>query len=59
MIQRHALGEFPAKPHTTFYDENKKLYMEHCLTRDGFDGPFSILYYNVPPKRTRWPSARL
>ena len=49
MIQRHALGEFPAKPHTTFYDENKKLYMEHCLTRDGFDGPFSILYYKVPP----------
>lgn len=49
MIHRMQLGKVPAKPHTTFYDENKKLLMEHCLTREGFEGGFSILYYRTPP----------
>ncbi len=48
MIHRHQLGEVPAKPHTTFY-ENGKLLMEQCVTREGFDGPFSILYFRTPP----------
>ncbi len=49
MIQRHTLGKFPPKPHTTFRNDQGKLYMEHCLTREGFDGPFTILYYKTPP----------
>lgn len=49
MIHRHALGRLPPKPHTAFYDENNKLLMEHCHTREGFEGPFSILYYRTPP----------
>lgn len=49
MIHRMQLGKVPPKPHTTFYDENNKLLMEHCHTREGFEGPFSILYYRVPP----------
>lgn len=49
MIQRHCLGKFPPKPHTTLYDDDGKLLMEHCLTREGFDGTFTILYYRVPP----------
>src|SRR5262249_59871521 len=49
MIHRMQLGKVPPKPHTAFYDENNKLLMEHCLTREGFEGPFSILYYRTPP----------
>ncbi|MBI5866463.1 MAG: homogentisate 1,2-dioxygenase [Planctomycetes bacterium] len=48
MIQQHRLGNIPAKPHTTFY-ENGRLLMEQMITREGFNGPFSILYYRVPP----------
>lgn len=48
MIHRHTLGEIPAKPHTTFR-ENGKLLMEQMVTREGFNGPFSILYYRIPP----------
>jgi homogentisate 1,2-dioxygenase len=48
MIHRHALGSYPAKPHTTHYVDGK-LVMEQMVTREGFAGPFSILYYRVPP----------
>lgn len=48
MIHRHQLGKVPPKPHTAFY-ENDKLLMEQCVTREGFDGPFSILYFRIPP----------
>jgi homogentisate 1,2-dioxygenase len=48
MIHWHHLGRFPPKPHTAFYDEGR-LLMEHCHTRAGFEGAFSILYYRTPP----------
>jgi len=43
------LGEVPAKPHTVFRDADETLLLEHCVTRDGFEGPHSILYYRHPP----------
>ena len=49
MLHRHTLGKVPAKPHTAFYDENGKLLMEQMITRQGFEGPFTILYYRIPP----------
>ncbi len=49
MLHRHTLGRLPPKPHTAFYDENGRLLMEVCITREGFHGPFSILYYQTPP----------
>jgi len=48
MIHRHQLGRVPPKPHTAFYEDGR-LLMEQCHTREGFEGPFSILYYRVPP----------
>lgn len=48
MIHRHMLGSVPAKPHTTFYEDGK-LLMEQMVTREGFSGPYSILYYRIPP----------
>ncbi|MCP4250760.1 MAG: homogentisate 1,2-dioxygenase [bacterium] len=49
MIHRHTLGKLPPKPHTAFYDEDGALLMEQCVTREGFDGPFSILYFRGQP----------
>ncbi|HEY9842944.1 MAG: homogentisate 1,2-dioxygenase [Candidatus Sericytochromatia bacterium] len=48
MIHRLQLGSVPAKPHTVFEPEGK-LAFEHCFTRQGFDGSFSILYHRQPP----------
>jgi homogentisate 1,2-dioxygenase len=48
MIHWHKLGTTPAKPHTAFY-EGEKLLMEQMITREGFHGPFSTLYYRTPP----------
>lgn len=49
MIHRMTLGRIPAKPHTVFRDEDGKLLMEQMVTREGFEGPYSILYYRTPP----------
>jgi len=48
MIHRHALGKLPPKPHTAFYEDGR-LLLEQMITRQGFDGPFTILYYRDPP----------
>jgi homogentisate 1,2-dioxygenase len=44
-----AAGEIPAKPHTALRDAAGRLRHEECLTRDGFDGPFTILYHAERP----------
>lgn len=49
MIHRHTLGVIPKKPHTVLRDESGRLMMEVCITTQGFEGPYSILYYRVPP----------
>lgn len=49
MLHRLTLGRIPAKPHTTFHDEDGRLLMEQMVTRQGFEGPYSILYYRTPP----------
>ena len=45
MLDRMAVGELPKKPHTALRDPQGALRYEQCLTRAGFDGPFSILYH--------------
>ncbi len=46
---RHS-GRIPPKPHTVHRDQSGALFYEHCHTRGGFDGPFSILYHERPPQ---------
>lgn len=48
MIHRLQRGSVPEKPHIVFKPEGE-LAFEHCITRQGFDGPFSILYMRKPP----------
>jgi homogentisate 1,2-dioxygenase len=49
MLERMTAGEVPAKPHTALRDADGRLRHEECLTREGFDGPFTILYHLERP----------
>ncbi|MDQ7088324.1 MAG: homogentisate 1,2-dioxygenase [Acidobacteriota bacterium] len=48
MIHRLQRGTVPPKPHTVFEVDGALTY-EHCFTRQGFDGSYSILYHRRPP----------
>ena len=50
MLDRMAAGELPHKPHTQLRGAEGELRYEQCLTRAGFDGPFSMLYHQAPPQ---------
>jgi homogentisate 1,2-dioxygenase len=45
MLERISAGELPAKPHTVFRTAAGERTYEECLTRGGFEGPYSILYH--------------
>jgi len=49
MIERRAEGLLPPKHHTTLRDEHGALMHEECITRDGFDGPYTIVYHQRAP----------
>lgn len=49
MLDRMVVGEVPDKPHTALRDAAGRLRYEECLTRDGFDGPYTILYHAERP----------
>lgn len=54
MIDRMQCGEVPKKNHITFYHDGK-LTHEHCLTRHGFDGGFTIANrLHAPHVQTAW-----
>jgi homogentisate 1,2-dioxygenase len=50
MIDRRSAGELPRKPHTVFRKPDGGLYYEECLTRAGFDGPYTIGYHRERPQ---------
>jgi homogentisate 1,2-dioxygenase len=49
MLDRLVAGEIAVKHHTALYDPHKQLRYEECLTRRGFDGPYTILYHEHRP----------
>jgi homogentisate 1,2-dioxygenase len=49
MLDRMQLGEVPRKHHTQLRGADGSLRFEHCFTRDGFDGPYTILYHQRRP----------
>lgn len=53
MIERVAWGEIPRKHHITLRDASGKLRYEECLTRSGFDGPYTIAYHERRPHEHR------
>jgi homogentisate 1,2-dioxygenase len=53
MLERLAFGELPRKHHIALYDASGRLRYEECLTRRGFDGPFTIAYHSERPQALR------
>ncbi|HET7546059.1 MAG TPA: homogentisate 1,2-dioxygenase [Polyangiaceae bacterium] len=50
MLERRRFGALPAKPHTALRNgKTGALYYEECITRAGFDGPYSIVYHQHRP----------
>ncbi len=50
MLERVARGELPAKHHHALRGADGALRYEQCLTRMGFEGPYSILYHQHRPQ---------
>ncbi len=50
MFTRVARGILPTKPHTELRLADGTLCYEHCHTRDGFEGPFTISYHQHRPQ---------
>jgi len=53
MLERLTEGELPAKHHLMLRGAAGELRHEECLTRDGFDGPYTILYHVHRPHALR------
>jgi len=49
-VERLQLGDVPPKHHIKF-EQNGQLRWEHCITWDGFDGPYTIAYRENGPHR--------
>jgi homogentisate 1,2-dioxygenase len=49
MLARLCEGRVPPKPHTVFKSDAGAMLYEECLTRRGFDGPYSILHHERRP----------
>lgn len=49
MLERLRKGLVPPKPHTALRGPANELRYEECITRAGFDGPYSIVYHERRP----------
>lgn len=49
MIERLTHGEVPAKHHIALRDAGGALRHEECITREGFEGPYTIVYHEHRP----------
>jgi homogentisate 1,2-dioxygenase len=50
MLDRVAVGALPDKPHLALRGAGGALRYEHCLTREAFDGPYTIAYREGRPQ---------
>jgi homogentisate 1,2-dioxygenase len=58
MLDRVCAGEVPRKHHVQLRGPDGALRFEECFTRDGFDGPYTILYHLRRPHTHRLAPAR-
>jgi homogentisate 1,2-dioxygenase len=49
MFERRVVGQVPAKHHLQLRDAKGHLLYEECLTRDGFEGAYTIAYHQRAP----------
>lgn len=53
MLDRIAVGDVPSKHHIALRSAEGALRYEECITRDGFDGPYTIAYHLRRPHTAR------
>lgn len=53
MLDRMAVGDVAKKHHIQLRGEGGELRFEECFTRDGFDGPYTIMYHLRRPHTQR------
>jgi homogentisate 1,2-dioxygenase len=53
MIERLAFGEIPRKHHIALQGPGGELRWEHCITQQGFEGPYTICYHLHRPHEQR------
>jgi homogentisate 1,2-dioxygenase len=53
MLDRMQVGDVPRKHHTQLRGTSGELRYEECFTRDGFDGPYTIMYHLRRPHTQR------
>ncbi len=53
MLDRIVMGEVPRKHHIVFRSPEGALRHEECMTRDGFEGPYTIAYHVHRPHTQR------
>ena len=53
MLDRMCVGDVARKHHTQLRGPEGELRYEECFTRDGFDGPYTILYHLRRPHTQR------
>jgi homogentisate 1,2-dioxygenase len=53
VLERLAFGELPRKHHLALRSQDGRLRYEQCLTRKGFDGPYTIVYHERRPQALR------
>jgi homogentisate 1,2-dioxygenase len=53
MLDRMCVGDVARKHHTQLRGPGGELRFEECFTRDGFDGPYTILYHLRRPHTQR------
>src|SRR5688500_7099108 len=53
MLDRMVVGEVPRKHHIALRDAAGNLRFEECITRRGFDGPYTIAYHTRRPHTAR------
>lgn len=53
MLDRVVAGTVPRKHHIALRSEAGELRYEQCLTREGFDGPYTIAYHERRPHEHR------
>jgi len=58
MIDPMQLGDVPRKHHVQLRSPSGELRYEECFTRDGFDGPYTILYHLRRPHTQKLAAAQ-
>jgi homogentisate 1,2-dioxygenase len=53
MLERRVAGTVPRKHHVALRGKDGELLVEECVTRAGFDGPYTILYHQHRPHTHR------